>query len=99
MIQDYFRKGADDEARFGIFTRNVLLWEGDIGVEVKAWTAARWAMWKEERPPWFKAELVPDRFIPDGELEQLGSNRSRRGSAAWSSRTSFTEGGGGVGGN
>jgi hypothetical protein len=77
----------------------VLLWEIDIGEEVKAWTAARWAMWKEERPPWFKAELVPDRFIPDGELQQLGDNRKRRGSAAGSIRESLTEGGEGAGGN
>jgi hypothetical protein len=47
-VQDYFNKGKDDEARFGIFRRNLLLWESDIGEEVKAWAAENWAQWKEE---------------------------------------------------
>jgi hypothetical protein len=58
---------------------------------VKAWTAENWARWKEEKPAWFKPERVPDRFIPAGELQQLGHNRKRRGSAAGSIRESFRE--------
>jgi hypothetical protein len=51
-----------------------------------------WARWKEEKPAWFKVEMVPDRFIPAGELEALGgNNRKRRGSAAGSVRESFRE--------
>jgi hypothetical protein len=90
LCQDYFLKGKDDEAKFKIFTKNLLLWESDIGDEVKAWTAENWARWKEEKPPWFKVERVPDKYIPAGELEQLG-NRKRRGSAAASVRESFRE--------
>jgi hypothetical protein len=89
--QDYFLKGKDEEEKFGIFSTNLLLWESDIGEEVRAWTAERWGGWKEEKPAWFKVELVPDRFIPAGELEQLGHNRERRGSAAGSVRESFRE--------
>jgi hypothetical protein len=62
-----------------------------IGEEVKAWTAENWARWKEEKPAWFKVEVVPDRFIPAAELAQLGYNRKRRGSAAGSVRESFRE--------
>jgi hypothetical protein len=40
---------------------------------------------------WFKPEQVPDNFIPAAELEQLGHNRKRRGSAAGSVRDSFRE--------
>ncbi|GMI19409.1 hypothetical protein TeGR_g8828, partial [Tetraparma gracilis] len=93
--QDYFLQGKDDEAKFAIFGCNLLLWESDIGNEVKAWTAENWARWKEEQPAWFKAEIVPDRFIPAAELQQLGLNRKRRGSAAESIRESFREVGGG----
>jgi hypothetical protein len=89
--QDYFLRGESDEAKFYIFTTNVLLWESDIGEEVKAWTAENWAGWSEEKPAWFKPEIVPDRFIPVGALQQLGYNRKRRGSAAGSVRESFRE--------
>ena len=91
VVQDYFLKGNDDETRFIVFSNNLLLWESDIGDEVKAWTAENWARWSEEKPSWFKPEVVPDRFIPAVELEQLGFNRQRRGSAAGSLRESFRE--------
>jgi hypothetical protein len=91
VIQNYFLKGADDEAKFVVFTNNLLLWESDIGEEVKAWVAENWARWKEEAPPWFKAEMVPDQFIPAAELAQLGHNRKRRGSAVGSVRESLRE--------
>ncbi|GMI26215.1 hypothetical protein TeGR_g13329 [Tetraparma gracilis] len=96
LVHDYFLKGRDDEAKFTeIFSMNLLLWESDIGEEVKAWVAENWARWKEESPPWFKAEMVPDQFVPAGDLEQLGHNRKRRGSAVGSVRESFREVGGG----
>jgi hypothetical protein len=91
FAQDFFLKGWDDEANFGIFRRNLLKWESDIGEEVKAWLAANWARWSEEKPSWFKPERVPDRFIPVGELQQLGHDRKRRGSAVGSIRERFRE--------
>ncbi|GMI21529.1 hypothetical protein TeGR_g5862 [Tetraparma gracilis] len=90
-VHDYFLKGWDDESKFSIFGCNLLLWESDIGEEVRAWTAENWARWKEEKPAWFKPEQVPDHFIPAAELAQLGHNRKRRGSAAGSVRESFRE--------
>ena len=91
MVHKDFLESEGDEKKFGVFSRNLLLWESDIGDEVKAWTAENWARWKEEHPPWFKPERVPDKYIPAGELEQLGHNRKRRGSAAESIRESFRE--------
>jgi hypothetical protein len=94
VVQDHFLRpdpNRGEEEKFQIYTNNLLLWESDIGDEVKAWTAENWARWKEEKPAWFKPEQVPDRFIPVGELEQLGYNRKRRGSAAGSVRESFRE--------
>ncbi|GMI19044.1 hypothetical protein TeGR_g4044 [Tetraparma gracilis] len=90
-VHDYFYKGKDEESKFWIFNRNLLLWENDIGEEVKLWVGENWARWKEEKPVWFKVEMVPDQFIPAVELEQLGHNRKRRGSAAGSVRESFRE--------
>jgi hypothetical protein len=90
-VQDIFLKRETDKGKFGIFTNNLLLWESDIGEEVKAWAAENWARWREEKPAWFKPELVPDQFIPAAELQQLGFNRKRRGSASGSARESFRE--------
>jgi hypothetical protein len=89
--QGYFLKGKSEEDKFGIFSMNLLLWESDIGEEVKAWIAENWARWKEESPAWFKPEQVPDRFVPVRELEQLGYSRKRRGSAVGSVRESLRE--------
>jgi hypothetical protein len=98
-VQRLFFNGKTDQDKFNVFRRNKWLWESDIGKEVKAWTAENWARWKEEAGVWFKPELVPDSFIPVEELEQLGYNRKRRGSAAGSIRESFRETGGVGGGD
>jgi hypothetical protein len=89
VVQNYFHNGKSQEAKFGIFGCNLLLWESDIGEEVKAWTAENWVRWKEEKPPWFNVERVPDRFVPAEELQQLGFDRKRRGSAVESIRESY----------
>jgi hypothetical protein len=89
-VQDYF-KGESDQMKFKIFGCNRLLWESDIGEEVKVWMMENWARLKEEKPPWFKPERVPDKYIPAGELEQLGFNRKRRRSAVGSIRESLRE--------
>ena len=69
----------------------MILWEKDIGDEVKAWVAEGWGRWKEEKPAWFKPELVPDQFVPVQEMEQMGYNRQRGGSAAGSLKESLRE--------
>ena len=90
-MQEYFIKGETDQIKFKIFGCNRLLWESDIGEEVKVWMWENWARLKEEKPPWFKMERVPDKYIPAADLEQLGHNRKRRGSAVESMRESFRE--------
>jgi hypothetical protein len=91
VVQDYFLKGKEDENKFHIFTNNLLLWENELGDEVREWVKEGWAGWKEEGEPWFKVELVPDAFVPAEELVLMGVNRKRRGSAAGSIRESFRE--------
>jgi hypothetical protein len=90
-VQNYFLEGKTDDIKFLIFSSQRLLWESDIGAEVKAWTAANWGTWRAEGAEWFKVELVPDEFIPAAELALLGHNRARRGSAVGSVRESFRE--------
>jgi hypothetical protein len=95
VIQQQFLEGESDEVKFFVFKRNVLLWEGDIGDEVRGRTAENWTKWKAEKPPWFNIELVPEAYIPAGELEGMGG-RKRRGSALRSVRESFREGAAGA---
>jgi hypothetical protein len=90
-VQGFFTEGESDEEKFKIFECNRLKWESDIGSQVSAWTLENWDKWKEEKPAWFKAEQVPDVFVPERELAALGQNRKRRGSAAGSIRESFRE--------
>ena len=80
-----------DEMKMEIFTNNEVKW-AHYKDEVREFTHANWARWKEEKPAWFKVETVPDQFIPAVELELLGSKRKRRGGAASSVVESLWEG-------
>ncbi|GMI50696.1 hypothetical protein TeGR_g1127 [Tetraparma gracilis] len=76
-----------DDLKMGIFKCQRLLWEEDIGDQVRQFTMQNWARWTEEKPEWFTSLLisqVPDAYIPGGALRALGNNRERRGSAAGS---------------
>jgi hypothetical protein len=72
---------------------NRMMWERDIGADVKAWTFENWATFVEEKPAWFTPLIiatVPDEYIPPQFLAGLGgANRVRRGSAALSVRESM----------
>jgi len=62
-----FTKGKDDESKLGILRCQRLIWEAEIGEEVKAWTMENWARWTEEAPGWFNEEMigaVHDEYIP-----------------------------------
>ena len=106
MVQEYFTKGESDESKMEMFSCQRLLWESDIGEDVKQWTTENWATWVEEKPEWFTPQIVsmvPDEYIPTERLEALGAHRKRRGSAAGSmreflllnAREEVEEGGGG----
>ncbi|GMI20517.1 hypothetical protein TeGR_g5060 [Tetraparma gracilis] len=92
-VVESYTKGESDEKKFAFFRRNKILWEKEIGGQVREWTMANWATWERERPEWFTAKAksaVPDSYIPGEFLAGLGgANRVRRGSAAESVRESF----------
>ena len=92
LTQELFTKGERDEAKILVFRKQRMLWEGDIGEDVKQWTMENWARWEEEMPEWFTPKVVstvPDKYIPKARLEVLGYNRKRRGSASKSVRESL----------
>ncbi|GMI23627.1 hypothetical protein TeGR_g802 [Tetraparma gracilis] len=92
-VVESYTKGKSDEKKISIFRRNKILWEKEIGGQVREWTMANWATWEREKPEWFTARAkssVPDSYIPGEFLVGLGgANRARRGSAAGSVRESF----------
>ncbi|GMI23643.1 hypothetical protein TeGR_g10659 [Tetraparma gracilis] len=92
-VVESYTKGKSDEKKISIFRRNKILWEKEIGGQVREWTMANWATWEREKPEWFTAKAkssVPDSYIPGEFLVGLGgANRVRRGSAAGSVRESF----------
>jgi hypothetical protein len=76
---DYIRAehvGAkNDEEKMGIFTFNEVKWRS-YKDEVRDFTHANWARWKEEQPAWFNEELiqrVPDEFIPAAAVAELNA--------------------------
>jgi hypothetical protein len=102
-----YLEGETDQEKLHVFRTNKLLWEKEIGEDVKAWTLENWAHWEGE--VWFDAKVkakIPDEFIPAAALRQLGGRmRQRRGSAAGSVQELLMredvegeEGGGGEGG-
>jgi hypothetical protein len=92
VIESY-TKSESDEKKFDIFRRNKILWEKEIGGQVREWTMANWAAWERDKPEWLNPKVkssVPDSYIPGEFLAGLGgANRVRRGSAAGSVRESL----------
>jgi hypothetical protein len=110
VAQANFLGRESDEKKFLIFRSNRLVWEADIGKDVRAWTLSNWERWDRDKPEWFSPRVVarvPDEYIPPRFLGGLGgARRERRGSAAGSVRESLRasvrgrgeEGAGGAGG-
>ena len=68
-----FHDNEDDEHRMAIFDFQQCKWEPSKD-EVRAFTLANWARWKEETPAWFDDAMiarVPDEFIPIAALASL----------------------------
>ena len=68
--------GAEtDEVKMFVFAYNEVKW-AHYKDEVREFTHANWARWKEEKPAWFTEEviqLVPDEYIPVAALAELNA--------------------------
>ena len=68
--------GAEtDEVRMDIFTVHEVKW-AHYKDEVREFTHANWAQWKDEKPAWFTEEVinrVPDEYIPVAALAELNA--------------------------
>jgi hypothetical protein len=64
-----------DEVKMDIFNFNEVKWRSYKN-EVRDFTHANWARWKEEQPAWFTEEViqrVPDEYIPIAALASLNA--------------------------
>ena len=80
-----------DEMKMSVFTACEGKW-AHYKDEVRAFTHANWARWKEEQPGWFTEEViqrVPDEFIPVAEVAAL--NAAARGGQRRRSSAGFVE--------
>ena len=48
--------------------------------QVKVWVAANITQWNEDRPSWFKIEMIPDDLLPSSIFEVEGEEERRRSS-------------------
>ena len=68
--------GAEtDEVKMFVFTCNEVKW-AHYKDEVREFTHANWAQWKDEKPAWFTEEVinrVPDEYIPVAALAELNA--------------------------
>jgi hypothetical protein len=64
-----------DEVKMFIFAFNEVKWRS-YKDEVRDFTHANWARWKEEQPAWFTEDViarVPDEYIPIAALAELNA--------------------------
>ena len=80
-----------EEVKMLIFLCHPVKWNNHKD-EVRDFTHANWARWKEEQPAWFTAEViarVPDEYIPIAALASLNAaargGKRRRSSAGLAS--------------
>jgi hypothetical protein len=74
-VRAQFTGAESDEMKMLIFRRNQVKW-AHYKDEVRDFTHANWARWKEEQPAWFDAEIiarVPDEYIPVAALAELNA--------------------------
>jgi len=70
-----------DSARFRTAFTKRSAYTTNIHDEVKQWVASNIDCWKEDKPDWFKIEMIPDAFLPPDVVEEEGGARRRRRSS------------------
>jgi hypothetical protein len=74
-IRAEFVRAATDGEKMLVFRRHPVKWES-FRDEVRDFTHANWARWKEEQPAWFTETViqrVPDEYIPVAALVELNA--------------------------
>jgi len=75
---EVFLKSNDDATKFDFTFETRLQYTKTIEAEMKEWVANNIDQWKEEKPDWFKIELIPDKFLPQAVIEAKGGTHRKR---------------------
>ena len=69
---ELFLTSEEESAKFRAVFKKRISFTKAITEEVRAWVAANIVRWKEEKPSWFKIEMIPDEFLPIDVVEAEG---------------------------
>jgi len=75
---DLYQETSEDYRKFAAIFSNRLSYTTSIHSDVKVWIANNIDRWEENRPAWYKVELIPSDFLPAAFLEAEGGGRRHR---------------------
>jgi len=78
---EYFITSKEDFQRWDAVFENRLSYTTSIHKEVRTWVADNVTRWQNEKPPFFKIEMIPDDLLPRAVFEAEGGVRRRRRSS------------------
>jgi len=85
---EYFLTSKEDFQKWDAVFENRLSYTKSIRKEVRTWVADNFVRWKNEKPPFFKIEMIPDDLLPRAIFEAEGGVARRSRSSAVSVRES-----------
>jgi len=68
----FLSASSEDSIKFKVAFKKRLQLTKSIKANVKEWVANNIDRWKEDKPDWFKIDLIPDDFLSLAELEAEG---------------------------
>jgi len=75
---EYFQTSTEDFQRWDAVFENRISYTKAIHEEVKQWIANSITQWMNEKPAWFKIEMIADKLLPQDVLSaEGGTNRVR----------------------
>ena len=78
---ELFETSKEDSQRFDAVFSNRIAYTKSIHDDVRDWVARNIDRWKENKPDWFKIEMIPDAFLLSDVFEEEGGARRRRRSS------------------
>ena len=78
---ELFLESELESAKYRTVFKKRIAYTKSIHREVRQWVTNNITRWKENKPDWFKVEMIPDDFLPSDVFEEEGRARRRRRSS------------------